>query len=136
MTPKKKTAQSTSLSMERKRIGVERKTSLHVAGGEHKGIVINKEVEEGEEEVPAHLCLEFRVFLVAVSSGKHAQEKRLLSFWFTYQTAAAERARYAQQFFKQLVSPLDFPRGEGKLPVLSSVIFSSLQIMLDSSRKS
>ena len=112
MTPKKKTAHSTSLSMERKRIGVERKTSLHVAGGEHKGIVINKEVEEGEEEVPAHLCLEFRVFLVAVSSGKHAQEKRLLSFWFSCETAVVERARYAQQFFKQLVSPLDFPRGE------------------------
>ena len=118
MTPKKKTAHSTSLSMERKRIGgVERKTSLHVAGGEHKGIVINKEVEEGEEEVPAHLCLEFRVFLVAVSSGKHAQEKRLLSFWFKSEVAVAERARYAQQFFKLLVSPLDFPRGQRSLTI-------------------
>lgn len=112
MTPKKKTAHSTSLSMERKRMGVDRKTSLHVAGGEHKGIVINKEVEEGEEEVPAHLCLEFRVFLVNVSSGKHAQEKRLLSFWFKSQMAGPERPRYAQQFFKQLVSPLEFPRGQ------------------------
>ena len=123
MTPKKKTAHSTSLSMERKRIGVERKTSLHVAGGEHKGIVINKEVEEGEEEVPAHLCLEFRVFLVAVSSGKHAQEKRLLSFWFKCDMAGAERARYAQQFFKQLVSPLDFPRGQICQVQLSSAIY-------------
>ena len=112
MTPKKKTAHSTSLSMERKRMGVDRKTSLHVAGGEHKGIVINKEVEEGEEEVPAHLCLEFRVFLVNVSSGKHAQEKRLLSFWFKQEMLGAERPRYAQQFFKQLVSPLEFPRGQ------------------------
>ena len=139
MTPKKKTAHSTSLSMERKRIGgVERKTSLHVAGGEHKGIVINKEVEEGEEEVPAHLCLEFRVFLVAVSSGKHAQEKRLLSFWFKCDMAGPERARYAQQFFKQLVSPLDFPRGERERPDCRSELryISSLQIMLGSSRKS
>ena len=137
MTPKKKTAHSTSLSMERKRIGVERKTSLHVAGGEHRGIVINKEVEEGEEEVPAHLCLEFRVFLVNVSSGKHAQEKRLLSFWFKAEVAEAERARYAQQFFKQLVSPLEFPRGKSALyrSGRSSGQVFLLQIMWVSSRK-
>ena len=86
------------------------KTSLHVAGGEHKGIVINKDVQaEGDEVIivvtiivcyshprqrssknlqlviisiiilfyvqvePAHLCLEFRVFLVNASTGRHAQ---------------------------------------------------------------
>ena len=88
------------------------KTSLHVAGGEHKGIVINKDVQaEGDEVMivvtiivyyshrrqrssknlnlqlviisiiilfyvqvePAHLCLEFRVFLVNASTGRHAQ---------------------------------------------------------------
>ena len=43
MTPKKKTATSTSLAMERKRqqSSAGRKTS-YVAGGEHQGIVINK----------------------------------------------------------------------------------------------
>ena len=44
MTPKKKTATSTSLAMERKRQQSSaggRKTS-YVAGGEHQGIVINK----------------------------------------------------------------------------------------------
>ena len=86
-----------------------KKTSLHVAGGEHKGIVINKDVQaEGEEVIinitssshyhhhhrlhhhyhhhdndeqvePAHLCLEFRVFLVNASSGRHAQVTFIIS---------------------------------------------------------
>ena len=74
----------------------------------------------GEEEAElgaGHLQLEFRVFLVSVTSGKHAQERRLLTFWFKPELAAQERPRYAQHFFKQLVSPLHFPRGE---PALSS----------------
>ena len=115
MTPKKKTGNSTTLAMERKVIAQAaektKKTSLHVAGGEHSGIVINKEVEVGGEEIPAHLCLEFRVFLVNANSGKHAQEKRVLSYWFKQQFPAVQRPRYAQDFFKQLVSPTDFPRG-------------------------
>ena len=70
MTPKKKTGNSTTLAMERKLIEQSGdqagKTSLHAAGGEHSGIVINKEVQDGGEEIPAHLCLEFRVFLVNI----------------------------------------------------------------------
>ena len=65
MTPKKKTANSTTLKMERKRIQVEsnsdntsngntnggtnttplRKESLHIAGGKNAGIVVNKDVD-------------------------------------------------------------------------------------------
>jgi len=112
MTPKKKTANSTCLAMERRAVEAARKTSLHVAGGEHSGIVINKEAEDGTGDTasPAQLCLEFRVFLVNLTSGKHAQEKRVLSFWFKPRLAEAERPRYAQNFFKQLVSPTEFPR--------------------------
>jgi len=112
MTPKKKTGKSTCLAMERRRVEVDKakKTSLHVAGGEHSGIVINKDMEEGKEVEAAHLCLEFRVFLVNASSGKHAQEKRLLSYWFKEEFPPVQRARYAQDFFKQLVSPTEFPR--------------------------
>ena len=49
MTPKRKTATSTSLAMERKRQpgSAGRKTS-YVAGGEHQGIVINKVPQEAE----------------------------------------------------------------------------------------
>jgi len=114
MTPKKKTGNSTTLAMERKAItqggAKTQKTSLHVAGGEHSGIVINKEMEDDGQEMPAHLCLEFRVFLVNANSGKHAQEKRVLSYWFKQQFPAVQRARYAQDFFKELVSPTQFPR--------------------------
>ena len=67
MTPKKKTATSTTLKMERKLIQVEntpastsngstntngasmtpgRKESLHIAGGKNAGIVVNKEIEK------------------------------------------------------------------------------------------
>lgn len=110
MTPKKKTGSSTTLAMERKRLDGG-KTSLHVAGGEHQGIVINKVQEGGEEgEQAPHLCLEFRVFLVNGQSGKHAQERRVLSYWFKDEFPSLQRARYAQDFFKELVSPTEFPR--------------------------
>ena len=68
MTPKKKTATSTTLKMERKLIKIDnapasqsngntngssggsmtpgRKESLHVAGGKNAGIVVNKEIEK------------------------------------------------------------------------------------------
>ena len=45
-----------------------------MAGGEHKGIVINKDGGQQEEgSTTPHLCLEFRVFLVNSNTGKHAQ---------------------------------------------------------------
>ena len=95
MTPKKKTGKSTCLAMERKKVEVDKtkKASLHVAGGEHSGIVINKDVEESGEVEAAHLCLEFRVFLVNSTSGKHAQERRLLSYWFKEEFPVLQRAR-------------------------------------------
>lgn len=112
MTPKKKSASSTTISMERK-IAVKNDggSGVHVAGGEHSGIVINKDggqVEDGGGA--AHLCLEFRVFLVNSQSGKHAQEKRVLSYWFKDALQEQNRAKMAQQFFKELVSPTQFPR--------------------------
>lgn len=46
MTPKGKTANSTTLIIERKKV---QKTNdkMHVAGGEHTGIIINKEISTG-----------------------------------------------------------------------------------------
>lgn len=46
MTPKAKTENSTTLIIERRRV---QKTSdkMHVAGGEHTGIIINKETSSG-----------------------------------------------------------------------------------------
>ena len=60
----------------------------------------------------AQLSLEFKVFLVSAVSSLHTQESRTLRFWFKEYVPEQEQARYAQEFFKELVSPLDFPRGE------------------------
>ena len=62
--------------------------------------------------VPAHLCLEFRVFLINASTKKYTQEKRIISYWFKDLFPANERAGEAQEFFKKLVSPVNFPRGK------------------------
>ena len=71
MTPKKKTATSTTLKMERKLIKIDnapasqsngntngssgmtpgRKESLHVAGGKNAGIVVNKEIEKDGKNI-------------------------------------------------------------------------------------
>lgn len=46
MTPKGKTANSTTLIIERRAVK-QTNGNMHVAGGEHTGIVINKEVAAG-----------------------------------------------------------------------------------------
>lgn len=43
MTPKKKTAKSTTLMMERKLIQAKTGGKIHIAGGSNAGIVVNKE---------------------------------------------------------------------------------------------
>lgn len=78
-------------------------------------------VENGESK-PAQLSLEFRVFLVNAQTGKHTQESRILRFWFRSvaaqngdvdgQCVGGEQATVAQDFFTELVSPQEFPRGE------------------------
>ncbi|CAD1481016.1 unnamed protein product, partial [Heterotrigona itama] len=116
MTPKCKTANSTTLIIERQALEPPtengNENNVHVAGGDHKGIVINKQaaaVTNGEIH-PAHLCLQFRVFLVSAQSGKHTQESRTLQFWFVDTLLEAEHPSVAQEFFKELVSPQEFPR--------------------------
>jgi len=113
MTPKCKTSCSTTLAIERRAIPNEvetDKTKVYVAGGDHRGIIINKELAQDEDNSPAQLSLEFRVFLVSAQTGKHTQESRTLQFWFASSTSDAENATVAQEFFRELVSPQDFPR--------------------------
>uniref|UniRef100_W8AHY6 DED domain-containing protein n=1 Tax=Ceratitis capitata TaxID=7213 RepID=W8AHY6_CERCA len=112
MTPKGKTANSTVILIERKLVD-EINERVHVAGGDHTGIIINKDTVSGQksESVPAQLSLEFRVFLVSANTGKHSQESRTLRFWFRQWLRSDEKqAQIAQDFFKELVSPKDFPR--------------------------
>ncbi|EGI68761.1 hypothetical protein G5I_02541 [Acromyrmex echinatior] len=115
MTPKCKTANSTTLIIERQALPPAEngnENNVHIAGGDHKGIVINKQVvavTNGEVH-PAQLCLQFRVFLVSAQTGKHTQEQRTLQFWFVDTLAEAEQPSVAQEFFRELVTPQEFPR--------------------------
>ncbi|XP_074104837.1 uncharacterized protein LOC141531163 isoform X2 [Cotesia typhae] len=116
MTPKSKTAKSTTLIIERQALDHPENTNnqqdVHIAGGDHKGIVINKHavaVSNGIND-PAHVCLEFRVFLVSAQTKKHTQESRTLQFWFINSLSEAEHPSVAQEFFRELVSPQEFPR--------------------------
>ncbi|KAG7154868.1 hypothetical protein Hamer_G021199 [Homarus americanus] len=110
MTPKGKTATSTTIMVERRKI-VSQEGNVHVGGGQHSGIVINKDTRtEDLEDTQAHLQLEFKVFLVNAQTQKHTQESRQLRFWFQSCVPEKERIRGAQEFFKELVAPLEFPR--------------------------
>ena len=68
MTPKRKTATSTSLAMERKRQpgSAGRKTS-YVAGGEHQGIVINKVTQEAEILEFSNVDIEIDIYNIWMS---------------------------------------------------------------------
>ncbi|XP_063981968.1 uncharacterized protein LOC135165006 isoform X2 [Diachasmimorpha longicaudata] len=114
MTPKCKTANSTTLIIERQKVDrLPEKTQgdVHVAGGDHKGIVINKHAAAANGmSRPAQLGLEFRVFLVSAQTKKHTQESRRLQFWFVNSLAEVEQPHVAQEFFRELVSPQEFPR--------------------------
>jgi hypothetical protein len=132
MTPRGKTSNSTVILIERKLVE-EVSDRVHVAGGDHQGIIINKDVVKGERlsssslnsvnkiisisdqksaKVAAHLTLEFRVFLVSAKTEQHTQESRTIRFWFRDWLSDGERkAQVAQDFFRELVSPKEFPRG-------------------------
>lgn len=114
MTPKGKTSNSTVILIERKLIDTINERQ-HVAGGDHTGIIINKDSVNGQakSQLPqAQLSLEFRVFLVSGNTGHHSQEARTLRFWFRSWIANGEKqAHVAQDFFRELVSPKEFPRG-------------------------
>ncbi|CAG4956038.1 unnamed protein product [Parnassius apollo] len=48
MTPKCKTPTSTTIVVERKVVDTEPSDKIHIAGGDHTGIIINKEKVYGE----------------------------------------------------------------------------------------
>jgi len=84
---------------------------LHIAGGAHKGIVINKNASLVEEDPKsAYVSLEFCVFLVSAVTGMHTKESRQLRFWFKDSVAETDHPKMAQEFFKALVAPFEFPR--------------------------
>lgn len=120
MTPKGKTSNSTVILIERKLVDSINERQ-HVAGGDHTGIIINKDTANGQQRPQPQLSLEFRVFLVSGNTGQHSQESRSLRFWFrSWITSEDKQAHVAQDFFRELVSPKEFPRG--KIPFLLFVL--------------
>ncbi|XP_057375241.1 uncharacterized protein LOC130696178 isoform X2 [Daphnia carinata] len=112
MTPGKRTANSTTIMVERRPMVIkEQQENLHVAGGAHKGIVINKSsVAMEDDTTPAQLSLEFCVYLVNAATNMHTKESRQLRFWFKEVVSEWEQPKVAQEFFKKLVAPFEFPR--------------------------
>ncbi|TKR77907.1 hypothetical protein L596_018798 [Steinernema carpocapsae] len=78
---------------------------LHIAGGAHSGIIINKLADEKTEIVP-DVQLSFSVWLRHGEACR--QENRSLRFVFEENTAHTAKHSVAQQMFKELVT--SFPK--------------------------
>lgn len=140
--PRSSTNNATIILIERKLVE-EIGDRQHVAGGDHTGIIINKDAlnEQKSISTPAQLSLEFRVFLISANTGQHSQESRSLRYWFRpWLTDGDKQAHVAQDFFTELVKPKEFPRGK-RAPFIPCIFFFLIiiilfQITLDSLRKS
>lgn len=134
MTPLKKEMDSTILRVERlppteATEGGGGDGDRHVAGGQHQGIIINKQLASLDSaRGPCDLRLSFKVFLVNAITQIHQQELRELRFWFDNSVASAKalspskltngnssdtymaRMQCAQAFFRALVNATDFPK--------------------------
>ena len=64
------------------------------------------------DPIPAQVHLDFNVFLVDQKTGKHSMENRLLKFWFKPEIDGEHQMWLAAEYFKELVNPETFPRGE------------------------
>ncbi|XP_076341868.1 uncharacterized protein LOC143242390 isoform X1 [Tachypleus tridentatus] len=112
LTPTKKSQGYTRLKLERTTpITVDDNNVVHVAGGDHKGIVINKkEALETDERKPPELTLQFKVFLTNATKNCRTKESRQLKLWFKTNVLDTDKMRDAQDFFRDLVSPCEFPK--------------------------
>jgi nucleoside phosphorylase len=110
MTPSKK-GKTTVIRIEKvRRSSIDQTQVAHKAGGQHSGLVINKQTSGADEDASPHLQLEFKCFLVDQKTGSHVPESRTLKFWFAADTIYLDRVTSAYEFFKELVRPDQFPR--------------------------
>ena len=92
----------------------------HVAGGQHQGIIVNKQLStnngSGCFRRPFDLRLAFKVYLINAITQIHQQESRELRFWFSeefinhYEQCRTDPLQCAQAFFRALVNPVEFPK--------------------------
>lgn len=67
--------------------------------------------DETVVQPPPGLQLEFKCFLVNEKTGGHVPESRVLKFWFAEGVDYLDKVTGAYEFFKELVKPDQFPRG-------------------------
>ncbi|XP_036359490.1 uncharacterized protein LOC115212809 isoform X48 [Octopus sinensis] len=111
MTPTKK-GEATHIKIERKkRLTFEDQKVAHIGGGEHKGLVINNQTADDDDNLgKPQLQLGFACFLVDQKTGDHLVETRKLKFWYVDGTEYLDQVTRAYDFFKELIRPDDFPR--------------------------
>ncbi|KAG8198073.1 hypothetical protein JTE90_020903 [Oedothorax gibbosus] len=104
MTPSKKGKDHTTVILERLKVtDMDENNIIHMAGGDHEGIVIYKEVGLGRSTMkPPELVLGFKVMLKSSSSNKHAQENWQLRFWFK-NVQDQEKIESAESFLTELI---------------------------------
>ncbi|RWS30789.1 uncharacterized protein B4U80_03213 [Leptotrombidium deliense] len=109
MTPLKREVGLNVLLLERVDVSqMDSNRVIHEAGGNHKGIVINKQAANCVLTAP-QASLSFKVFMVNAATNSHTKESRHLKFWFKNVVAEEDRMQRAQTFFRSLVNPSEFP---------------------------
>uniref|UniRef100_A0A0B7AA72 Winged helix-turn-helix domain-containing protein n=1 Tax=Arion vulgaris TaxID=1028688 RepID=A0A0B7AA72_9EUPU len=110
MTPSKK-GKVTHIKIERRRKhAVNPNDVVHVAGGQHQGLVVNRPDAQDEDLGKPQLQLGFLCFLVDIKTDEHYVESRKLKFWYVEGTDYYNQVTTAYEFFKELVRPENFPR--------------------------
>lgn len=110
MTPSKR-GKVTHIKIERKKKQqVKVSDVVHVAGGQHQGLVINKPDAEEVDLGKPQLQLGFMCFLVDQKTDEHYVESRKLKFWYVDGCDYYNQVTTAYEFFKELVRPENFPR--------------------------
>lgn len=83
----------------------------HIAGGQHSGIIVNKECKVKSEctDIP-EMQLEFMCVMYNNRTSETHAENRRLKFWFFKSTQHFDRLDESYEFFRELIDPGSFPR--------------------------
>ncbi|PAV83065.1 hypothetical protein WR25_02594 isoform A [Diploscapter pachys] len=87
---------------------IDESSAFHVAGGEHTGIIINKQPEKAPDMSEPDISLSFSVWLNSRSENSTTQEKRILNFVMSSGIPDDEGKALVHDFFKQLMT--GFPK--------------------------
>ncbi|XP_012940399.1 uncharacterized protein LOC101864404 isoform X2 [Aplysia californica] len=110
MTPSKR-GKVTHIKIERKKKQqVNPEDVVHVAGGQHQGLVVNRPDAADEDLGKPQLQLGFMCFLVDQKTDEQYVESRKLKFWYVTGCDYYNQVTTAYEFFKELVRPENFPR--------------------------